>query len=224
MIFYVKDFLSQEIDKESAAHFFSMRVKTFDILNISDLKGCLKKIKIVAIDKKTRKIEYEILDQKNLEKPPQRILYQSILEKNYLEKLVEIAPHSNLTKIVLFDSEFSLKQNINLDRLEKILIRSCEQSENAFLPKIEFLSFDKVLEQANPDNFLVLEKNSKNSFKDFLLNVSNPFDYNVLVGPEGGFSKSEIDIFVSKKINFLELGKVVYPGWLAGFVFFSQQI
>jgi 16S rRNA (uracil1498-N3)-methyltransferase len=205
-----------------------MRVKQNQILKVSNLKGFLAEIKISEINKKERLIKYQILNQKKTQKPGEKILYQAILEKNYLEKLVEVCPLANITEINLFHSEFSVKQKINLERLQKILIRSCEQSENLFLPKLNILEKAEILEKLEKEQFLILQKNSKENFKlnfsTLFLNTKNPFKYKVLVGPEGGWSNNELTIFENKKLLFLELKDVVYPGWLAGFVFFSQQI
>jgi 16S rRNA (uracil1498-N3)-methyltransferase len=228
MLFYLTNIDSGIINSKESDHFFSMRVKQNQILKVSNLKGFLAEIKISEINKKERLIKYQILNQKKTQKPGEKILYQAILEKNYLEKLVEVCPLANITEINLFHSEFSVKQKINLERLQKILIRSCEQSENLFLPKLNILEKAEILEKLEKEQFLILQKNSKENFKlnfsTLFLNTKNPFKYKVLVGPEGGWSNNELTIFENKKLLFLELKDVVYPGWLAGFVFFSQQI
>ena len=228
MLFYLINIDSGVVNSKESAHFFSMRVKQNQILKVSDLNGVLAKIKISEIDKKEKSIKYQILNQKKTQKPEEKILYQAILEKNYLEKLVEVCPLANITEINLFHSEFSVKQKINLERLQKILVRSCEQSENPFLPKLNILEKAEILEKLEKEKFLILQKNPKENFKlnfsNLLLNTKKPFKYKVLVGPEGGWSNKELSIFENKKLLFLELKEVVYPGWLAGFVFFSQQI
>lgn len=223
MFFYIPDLNQTRLEKPQTDHFFSMRVKSLDVLKASNLKGLVAKIKVLDINKKQKTLEYEILEQKQEKTPKPKILYQAILDKIYLEKLVEILPLARVNKLCLFASDYSQKNEIKISRLEKILIRSCQQSENPFLPKIELLDTLEVSNSLDPSKHIVLDKNLDFNFLD-LKKELDPFSLTPLVGPEGGWSKAELLLFKEKKLKFVNLIGGVYPAWIAGAVYFFQQI
>lgn len=222
MFFYIPDLNQSKLEKPQTDHFFSMRVRFGQVLTASNLAGDIAKIKINKLDRKDRTLEYKVLSKVKKQKPPKKSLYQAILDKNYLEKLVEILPLAEVNQLYLFYSEFSLKNKIKLDRLNKILIRSCEQAENPFLPKIQILDTLQIFNCLDPKKQIVLEKNPNFYFRDFK-KLSNPTDLSPLVGPEGGWSKAEIQAFKEKNLKLLSLKGIVYPSWLAGGIYFWQS-
>ena len=165
MLFYVPELNQNIIKSEEINHFKTMRVKIGEIVEATDLKGTKAKIKILEINKNYLVLKFEILEQKTYSqntnskntvilsltgdplaienkiptKPSQKILFQAITDKVYLEKLCEIAPLAGITTINLFFSDRSIKQNVQIERLNKILIRACEQSETLFLAKLVVL-------------------------------------------------------------------------------------
>lgn len=222
MHFFVKDLKSGLISGLDADHFFVMRVKEGDEVKISDLSGGVAWVKIQSVDKKERKVFYNILKLKSFEKQAEKVLLQAKTDKNYLEKMVEILPLVGINKIIVFNSDYSEKlQKINFERLEKILIRTCEQGEILFKPEIIFeeknlaeilkvYSAPTVLDL--PENYPHVEKLSTNLNKNV-----------VLVGPEGGWSDKERRVFNDFKVPIFSLGNTVFPAWMAGYTFFAKN-
>lgn len=219
MYFYLPTNNTTHIDPEYTDHFFSMRAKSDDVILTTDLNGLMRKIKITEIDKKNKIIVFEILqslfEDKKLSK---NILFQAITDKIYLEKLVEIAPHANIDSIYLFYSERSPIGNIAIERLERILSRSCEQAQKLYKPIIEIvdqIDLNKLIDIYHP---IILEV-SHNIEEVADLGDSNT--KSVLVGPEGGWSTAEQKTYIEKKLPFQSLGPVIYPAWLAGYTWFA---
>jgi len=216
MYFFCSDIESEILVGEAAAHLFSCRVVAGEKLYLTDLLGNLAQVEILDSDKKNKEIKFEISDQKNFEFiGPGKILIQSITDKAYLEKLAEIVALGGISKIILFNSEFSQRQNVNLERLDRILTRSCEQSERVFKPVLEVVELDlnQIIELYKP---IVLDQAGiakENVDKNLL---KSP----VLVGPEGGWSEEEKQMFLESKLNLVSLGEVIFPAWLAGFSWF----
>ena len=161
MYFYLPTNNISEISTSHIDHFFSMRVKPNDKIVTTDLNGLMRKIKITEIDKKNKNIKFEILESRyEIQKIQKNILIQAITDKTYLEKLVEIAPHANIDIIYLFYSKYSPSTKITLDRLERIMHRSCEQAQKLYKLEIKIINqidLNKLLDNYQP---IILEVNS----------------------------------------------------------------
>jgi 16S rRNA (uracil1498-N3)-methyltransferase len=200
-------------------HIKTMRPKEGAVLRITDLNGTIATIKILNYDFKTGLGEYKIIEDTKLEKQKDQILIQSIIDKNYLDKLCEIIPINNITKLVLVESDYSNVPNINLERLNLILTRSCEQCENPYLPTIELITKTKLTQylKSNNTKATVLELPSKNN-----QTLTAKLD-TIIVGPEGGFSPEEVLFFIDNQYPFYSLNCNVLPAWLAGYSYFSMN-
>jgi RsmE family RNA methyltransferase len=194
-----------------------MRVRPGDRLTTTDLKGLKRIIKIIEVDKRSRSIKFNTIETTRHERPNDKnILFQAVTDKVYLEKLVEIAPHANIDTVYLFSSDRSPISNHSLERLQRIMARSCEQAQKIFMPTIYEISFEKVQKSLIEYMPTVLELDIKNPQPDLENKKA------LLVGPEGGWSKEEINRFKEIGLPFGSLGDVVYPAWLAGYTWFAK--
>jgi 16S rRNA (uracil1498-N3)-methyltransferase len=225
MYFYIPDLTSGQIHTPDSAHLVSCRVANGDQIQATDLNGQLATLKITAADLKKGIFSFNLVSSLVTHpKPTKNILLQAKIDKLYLEKLVEIIPLASIDEVVFFDSEFSQKgQKINLERLDRILIRSCEQSHTVFKPKL-IIHADKskladILENHRPT---VLEGKTPTNIQDQIPDIK--LEKSVLVGPEGGWSEKELILFKSKNLQFQNLGETVYPAWMAGFVWFQRRL
>lgn len=107
----------------------------------------------------------------------------------FLEKAVELG----LTKLTFLKCENNERNTINMERLQKIAVSAMKQSKRYFLPEIEGLvSFIQFVD-THPKGYIGhCYEGSKILLKE--INLQLPF----LVGPEGDFSKSEVDLALSK--------------------------
>lgn len=217
MLFFVSELDKNVIKNEESNHFKSMRVKVGEIIEVTNLKGTKANIKIIEINKNYSEIKFEILETTKNTQSTSKVLIQAITDKVYLEKLCEIAPLSGITEIKLFFSDRSIKQNVQIERLNKILIRACEQSETLFLPNLKVIDqnkLNKIITETKPvilacylgEEKLITKISTKNS---------------CIVGPEGGWSENELECFKSQNLDFVSLGQTIFPAWLAGFRYFS---
>jgi 16S rRNA (uracil1498-N3)-methyltransferase len=102
-----------------------------------------------------------------------------------LEKCTELS----ITNFILFNSERSVSKGFNIERINKILLSAMKQSLQAFLPKVEI--FDSVARFKNLNyEKLLFEQNSDNKLVDQQFDTAKK--YNMIFGPEGGFSQKEI--------------------------------
>jgi RsmE family RNA methyltransferase len=217
MFFYVADIIKGVLEGMEADHFFSMRVKIGDTLTVCDQVGSKANIEITELDKAKKLIRFRLISQPTKSHlMPTCTLFQAITDKSYLEKLVEITALSPITNIVLFKSQYTPPGSFSLSRLEKIITRSCEQSERLFRPTLMVLDYGSVLEMLSEFKPLLLECSHKNQAE------ISKFPASILVGPEGGWSPKELKDFEKAGLESFQMGSQIYPAWLAGFSYFTK--
>lgn len=150
----------------------------------------------------------------------------SIIEPKIIEKTIPILNELGLTRLIFVQSDFS-QGNFKLDfeRLNRILINSCEQCGRANLMKFELFNSTIDFKKAHQDAIMVDfsgeiwdEFNAKNLSKNQILNLNeNPtqnattsqeINKNIdeilseneifFIGAEGGFSDNERTLFKRK--------------------------
>ncbi len=110
-----------------------------------------------------------------------------------VEWLLEKAVELGLTKLTFLKCENNERNTINMERLQKIAVSAMKQSKRYFLPQIEGLvSFNQFIEN-HPNGYIGhCYQGEKIKLKE--ITESKPF----LIGPEGDFSLSEVDLALSK--------------------------
>lgn len=91
------------------------------------------------------------------------------------------------------------------DRLEKIVIEACEQSGRVRIPKIENIVDMKAIFEM-PMKVIVMNQVSSNKFQVSSMKEKNLI---LLVGPEGGWSERELQLFEEKKYDFWSVNENV---------------
>lgn len=163
--------------------------------------------------------------QNNIEnsfKPKREIiLFQSLIKKDKMEWVVQKATELGVNKIIPVVSRRSEKKDINLERLNKIVVEAVEQCGRRDLPLIsEPIVFSNIwsdvqglalLGDGSGDDVIdVIKKNEENSKK-----------ISIIVGPEGGFEKSEIDLAKKNKAEIVRLNNYVLRSETASTSFIS---
>ncbi|MGB9769400.1 RsmE family RNA methyltransferase [Caldisericum exile] len=147
-------------------------------------------------------------------------IIQSVIEKNELEDSIRLLVTSRVSKIFVTNTERSAKsfKETNLKRLREIALNTSEQSEICFIPEIIYLeSLDRAIQMFHENSF-VLHFGSKYSLKDIpsIANLNKPITF--FVGPEGGFSEGEIEMFKKNAIPIITLKSGVFRSQFAGTV------
>ena len=97
-----------------------------------------------------------------------------------------------------------------VQRWERTLLEACKQSENPFLPQLCKAQTVQVFieENANDksiDNHFIYYADIKGKIASLLDNKDKHERVSILVGPEGGYSNSELSMLESKGISTLKL-------------------
>jgi RsmE family RNA methyltransferase len=200
-------------------HIVSMRPKEGEELTLTDLQGFVAQVIFNSFDKKRKIVSAKIMNSEFIERADYKpvpnwgkILFQAQVDKNYMEKMFQILPFTLFSEVYIFASDYTQKQSVNLERLDKILISSCEQAHLIWKPQIKLLTFNEAIEMINEHKPVVLDCIPDNQVDTAVTKKGNNA---YLIGPEGGWSQKERGLFESFGLDFLYLGSVVYPAWIA---------
>ncbi|MDU7692658.1 MAG: RsmE family RNA methyltransferase [Helicobacter sp.] len=180
-----------ELRGEAFNHIFNARrAKKFKELALCNLKD--NYLHFYTISELSRSSAKLIL--KNSQKIVQNLVPKHIIwalvESKVIEKTLPFLNELGITKLTFFRSQRS--QNIELDfnRLNKILIQSCEQCGRLDLMNVELL---ENLEQVflHYKNCILLDFSGD-------LNADFSDIKSIIIGPEGGFSGSELELAQTK--------------------------
>jgi 16S rRNA (uracil1498-N3)-methyltransferase len=120
-----------------------------------------------------------------------------------LEKATEIG----VQKIQFIQTLHSEKWKLTNDRFEKVLIAAIKQSAQAWLPELlPIITFENWIKQIDQStqNFICHNLNSTSAQ---LINVAKKHKHTIIaIGPEGGFSESEIALATKNNFECVLLG------------------
>ena len=190
-----------EIDSKHISK--SFRKNIGDNIRITNGLGCVCNAEIIE---KGKKIKVKIKGVEKFEVPNSSIHIALSPLKNIsrFEWFVEKATELGISQITPIVCEHSEKKKVNTERLERILISSLKQSNQFFKPKINLINTFENFILNNKDQLLMANLKTSNKLCEKLFTKPNIC---LMIGPEGGFSDSEIDFAKKQDIKEVTLGK-----------------
>jgi len=138
-------------------------------------------------------------------------LCAAIVKKDNFEWIAEKATELGVTRILPIVSERSEKKSLNMERLQKIVIEASEQSGRGDVPKIEpILKLEEGLEYLKsqaPGLQVVMFHTEGEIWQERAFNKDKSIA--VFVGPEGGWSEREVELFHKDNVPVVCLGRQV---------------
>lgn len=179
------------------------RHKDGDILYTTNGKGLLVKGKIDLITK--REAIIQVLDAKSYQNEEQvYLLIGTLKNRDRMEWLIEKATEIGVKAIHFINMDHSEGKKINTSRVEKIMISAIKQSKRLFTPDIKLFNdlTSAIDSHSNSDLIVFYEKNLVKRDK-----LPIPNKKALLIGPEGGFSKDEVQFLKEREyVKFKYLG------------------
>lgn len=171
---------------------------------------------IVSYPKKNV-VEFGVIEKKPNNTAPKRELtvFFSLIKKDNIELILQKGTELGVTHFVPVLSHRSEKKGINLDRAQKILIEATEQSGRGAVPTIQdVVKLEDVFTDLDIP-VIVFEKGAE----PLISAEFNETDkVGMLIGPEGGWTPEELELFTSKKATFRSLGNTVLRAETAAIV------
>mgnify|MGYP006199000539 CR=1 FL=1 len=208
------------IIKDKQAHYLInvLRCKTHEkILIFNDGEWLAK---IINIRSKAIELSVEKKTRDNLKQRPIK-LYFSPLKKNPSEILVQKCTEIGVNIFQPIAMDHTNISKVNVDRLKLISMEAIEQSEQLTIPTInQTINFKEFLNQINNEELIIAcTVQCKNVSIRQIIKENFDKDISILIGPEGDFSKVELDNIKSHK-NIIEasLGENILKGETATIV------
>ena len=224
--FYIVDYNSSQkeivLDEDTSRHIIQvLRMKEGEKLNLTDGKGNL--INAEIIDDHKKHCSVKVIDSQFRSRMSRKITIAISLLKNtnrfewFLEKATEIG----VGEIIPLICERTEKQKFRSDRMKGICTSAMLQSQQVWLPElhepIKYIEYIKSI-TGNTDltKFIAhcedpAEKQNLSTFKP--LNHST-----ILIGPEGDFTKTEIELALQNNFIPVSLGETRLRSETAGVV------
>lgn len=136
-------------------------------------------------------------------------LLMSLIKKDNFEWVLEKCTELGVTKFIPVLTDRTEKKDLNFERAEKILKEASEQSGRGKLPELdEVRTLDDVVNYALKERIQVVAFDGKGeAFKKESINTQEKIE--ILIGPEGGWTERELEMFKKYKIPVYSLGKQV---------------
>jgi len=214
-------------DKEDIKHLSKvLRIKPGEKIEISDGEEYEYIAEVDNIS--NNHIEAEIKEKSHFNREPavKITLYQGIPKQGKMEYIIQKSVELGVSEIVPIFTERTIVQNKgNFDnkteRWQKIALEAAKQCKRGIIPKVnEALPYKEMLEDmANKDLVLFLyEGEMERKIKTVLQNNCDAKQAAIIVGPEGGFSDSEVLLASDRGFLSVTLGKTILRTETAGAV------
>lgn len=129
------------------------------------------------------------------------------------DDLVNMATQMGVVRLVPVITEHTTASHINWVRMNKIAIEAAEQSNRNSVPTIaEPIKFSEL----NLSEMVFADERA--AYSDINLSTRIPGATRILVGPEGGFSDSELDALDAAGARGISLGRTILRAEVAALV------
>ncbi len=204
----IEDALKARLNDEETRHLKVLRIKEGETIQCLDGKGTFYDCVVEKIGKDYTELSItgsvQISGLRNF-----RLHLYVAPTKNAdrMEWLLEKAVEVGLDSITFIETEHSEKHRVNMSRMERIAISALKQSGQSHLPTLNDLKKLSEIEVSGLKLFAHCAVGPKEKLsKLFSEPIAKGTDIHVFIGPEGDFSKNEIETFGKKQFTAISLG------------------
>ena len=181
-----------EISGSEAKHLHVLRMQAGNTINISNGKGLLADAIIENCSKKSFNCQILKLHKYKGELPAKLDIAFGILsDRNRQEFLIEKCTELGATNFMPLITEHSQKSRINMSRLNSKALSAMKQCKRSVLPKLfQPITLKYLLSNITDHDNIILADEKGEIPENTTLNGTTL----IFTGPEGGFSKSELEL------------------------------
>jgi len=195
------------VDSDEYNHIVkSLRKMVGDQVDIVNGNGQIIHARISEINKKTLRCQTQSIEQSSNELPIRVSAAIALIKQQRFEWMAEKLTELGVSKIQPLLTHRVVRSGFRKERIEKKVISAMKQSERAVLPKInEPMEFSQWIELAKPERTFFAAQSANQT----RLNVfRETFDEEITfaIGPEGGWSDSELQLMLDRDIRSYHLG------------------
>ena len=196
----------------------SLRLKPSDNIILFNGDGYNYYGEVSDIDKKNVKIAVNEKKLNTSEADIDISILQSVTSRDKLDFIFQKNTELGIKNFYLINTErvnFKIPQSKTENRIEhlkKVVISACEQSGRSKIPTVHetILGLNKLTNEDDHSCKLILNPYTDYSLSNLTNNdLINKKSFQILIGPEGGFSEAEIKVAENAGFKSLSLGKRV---------------
>jgi 16S rRNA (uracil1498-N3)-methyltransferase len=201
-----------ELSESEARHASqSRRLAVGDEVMILNGKGSKAKGSFVQLNKRSAQVKIDYVDV--VEQVSLDVAVACAIPKGDRQKvLIDMLTQLGISSFIPLECEFSMTKVTSklIEKWQKVAIEACKQSENAFSPVIH--SSFSINDLINSDHFSDREifRAEQHANGDHVImelkNQQKPTKILILIGPEGGFSPTEICMMNLNEIHLINVG------------------
>ncbi|TYP94836.1 16S rRNA (uracil1498-N3)-methyltransferase [Fodinibius salinus] len=203
-----------------------MRAREGDKLTVVDGEGGRYDGTIARILDESIQINVKESDRTSYPHPEIVLGLGIIKKRDRLEFAVEKAVELGAAEIGLFRCERTVKENVRMERLQSKALSAMKQSLRAWLPDIRLFDSPGQLVDHYPDSniYVAHEKINPDDPENRADGIStkSPQKMLLMIGPEGGFSVSEVKEMKDRGAKVVSLGPNRLRAETAAIAFLSQ--
>lgn len=195
--------VSEVLPDEAQTHYLNNVLRVEDGEVIAGFDG--KNGEYALLVKKNGKKKLSLLRQEKLRDfylPPDLWLLFAPVKKDKTDFIIEKACELGVRKIIPTMTEHTISEKVRLERYQAQAIEACEQCRRLEIPEIASpIALPDLLKSWDEKRCLYyMDETGKGN------NITQVFSQNnvpaaILVGPEGGFSKNELEILAKQKFT-----------------------
>ena len=186
-----------------------LRCKEGDALVIFNGAGNCFKTKISKVGKK--EVIADVLEKFpcNFESPVNITLVQSLLKGEKMDLVIQKTTELGVREIVLVVTERSqLRETRKTARWQKIAEEASRQSGRSVIPVVHEPVFFQDIFTGNDLKGFIFYEEGVERFSDAVSSfIPHPSSLFIVIGPEGGFTKEEVELAKEKGLVVASLGK-----------------
>ena len=202
-----------------------LRMKPGDLIEISDGEVWEYEGEILNID--DDQVEVKILDKQKFAREPEIeiTLYQGVPKSGKMELIVQKNVELGVKKFVPTFMDRTVvsgmdKYKKKIDRYNAIAMEAAKQCRRGIIPIVTNpIDFKELLNQLKEFDLVLFPYENENNYtiKDCLKNLTlKPKKVAIIIGPEGGFSNSEVSMLKEVGIDSVTLGNTILRTETAG--------
>ncbi len=202
------------------------RRKEGDAVTLSNGKGLLAKGVISNIEKKLLSVKIDDITTMRRSSPQIAIAFPLLKNKHdnlIIEKLTELGVNDFFPIVT---ERTVRKPSINtVEKFNKVAIAAMKQCDNAFLPQIHNVrSLSELINETKEFTPVVALEIGKHKTLIDVIEDSKSKPICIIIGPEGGFDKKEIEYLQKENIITFTLGNHVLRAETAAIASVSQLV
>ena len=190
--------------KEESKHIVKvLRLKSNHEIELIDGNGGLAKAKLKDTDVIACNAEIIARTKTQINPNMTHIVMSPTKNHDKIEWVIEKGTELGVREFSFITCENSERHKINLDRLERIMLAATKQCLRLFFPKINpLINFKQFINQ-HPNGLIAF---CSEGHKSYFNHFSQPNDLPILIGPEGDFSKDEINLALMSGYKGISFG------------------